>query len=453
MHGRSANKIISSVLVLAVFGLSGCASAPAKVNEENLIKLYSRQRQQPKKYPVIFIPGIMGTVLKDSRTGQTIWGLASRRFVDVLALPIDTVTLIVDRDRLVASAPLGKMTVIPGVLEKEIYDKLKRVATKAGGYEPGKTSFALSYDWRRDLVEAVKDLDNLIQEIKRKSGDPNIKVNLVCHSAGGLIARYYAKYGSKDVLGQNPLPQPDYSGAKNINKIIMLGVPNSGAVEAFQRVHLGLVLPVIGFLSPEILFTMPSIYESFPFERKDVFIDKNGRSLDVDLYDPANWEKYGWSIFDKRKLSKVRRSFILRHGRPQGLILFDEQLTKQRRFLEAVLQRAKKFHAALCLGDPEAEKRYVNYLLLGSDCHPTLEHALLKLTDTGWKTSFGSLDSSINNSLFGLGDASVTKDSLLGVVGDYQLPASAEVFVCESHNDLATSTTYLDNALNMLLRD
>ncbi len=441
------------ILILAVLGLGGCASAPARVNEANLIKLYSRQRQQPKKNPVIFIPGIMGTVLKDRQTGQTIWGLASRRFIDVLALPIDTVTLIVDRDRLVASAPLGKMTVIPGVLEKEIYDKLKRVATKAGGYEAGKTSFALSYDWRRDLVEAVKVLDNLITQIKQNSGDPNIKVNLVCHSAGGLIARYYVKYGSKDVLEQDPLPQPDYSGAKNINKIIMLGPPNSGAVEAFQRVHLGLILPVIGYLSPEILFTMPSIYQSFPFERKDIFIDQNGRALDIDLYDPANWEKYGWSIFGQRKLSRSRRSFILRNGRSQGQILFDEKLTNQRKFLEIVLRRAKKFHAALCQGDPETEKKHVTYLLLGSDCQPTLDHALLRLTDTGWKTSFSSLDMNINDSLFGLGDASVTKDSLLGIVGNYYLPAQAEVFVCENHNDLATSTTYLDNALNMLLRD
>jgi len=452
MHGKSVNKIISSVLILAILGLSGCVSVPAKVNEESLIKLYARQRQQPKKYPVIFIPGVMGTVLKDRRTGQTIWGQAGQRFIDLLALPIDTVTLIVDRD-LVAAAPLGKMTVIPGVLEKEIYDKLTRVTVKAGGYEFGKTAFALSYDWRRDLVEAVKALDALITQIKQNSGDPNIKVNLVCHSAGGLIARYYVKYGSKDVLGQDPLPLPDYGGAKNINKVIMLGTPNSGAVEAFQRVHLGLALSVVGYLSPEILFTMPSIYQSFPFERKDIFIDPNGQSLDIDLYDPANWEKYGWSIFEQRKLSKARRGFILRHGRGQGQILFDKQLSLQRRFLAGVLQRAKRFHAALCQGDPETEKKRVDYLLLGSDCHPTLEHALLRLTDTGWKTSFRSLDAKINDSLFGLGDTSVTKDSLLGVVGAYHLPASVEVFVCENHNDLATSTTYLDNALNMLLRD
>ena len=54
------------VLLLCAFLFSGCASVRS-VNEDILVNLYASQRQKPKDHPVIFIPGMMGSVLMDSR--------------------------------------------------------------------------------------------------------------------------------------------------------------------------------------------------------------------------------------------------------------------------------------------------------------------------------------------------------------------------------------------------
>jgi pimeloyl-ACP methyl ester carboxylesterase len=396
---------------------------------------------------------MMGTVLKDKKTGRTVWGQVGNRLINALAVPIDTMILIVNRDSLVASQPLGKFTVIPGLVEKEIYDRMHRMAIQAGGYEPGKNAFSLSYDWRRDLVEAAKQLGELIEKIKRQQNKPDLKVDLVCHSAGGLIARYYIKYGAIDVLDKNPIPKPTYAGAKNVNKVIMVGSPNAGSVEAFQRLHEGLSIPMVGFLKAETVFTMPSIYQSLPFDGQSMFVDTQGKEVKVNIYDPASWEKYNWSVFSFKRRRALYRKFRRSYKKGPAEMLYAEHISKQRRFLKAVLRRANSFHQALWQGDIEEENKQVNYMLLGSNCQRTLARALLEQIDGEWATSFKTRDDALKGILYDFGDGSVTKDSLLAK--DYKqkrhLSVSSEFFVCEKHGDLASSPSYIDNMLNMLL--
>jgi len=58
------------------------------------------------------------------------------------------------------------------MVEKNVYDKTRYVAVDAAGYTMNKNAFSLAYDWRRDLVEGSKRLGDLIDEIKRKTGNP-----------------------------------------------------------------------------------------------------------------------------------------------------------------------------------------------------------------------------------------------------------------------------------------
>jgi hypothetical protein len=119
-----------------------------------------------------------------------------REIIGTLALPIDTMTLFANRDNLISTRIIERLSWVPGLFEKEVYLTLHRVAINAGGYVMGKDAFALSYDWRRDLVESARQLGILIENIRRQTGQPDIKVNLICHSAGGLIARYFVRYGT-----------------------------------------------------------------------------------------------------------------------------------------------------------------------------------------------------------------------------------------------------------------
>lgn len=427
--------IIPLIIVFSVSLFSGCATRRG-VTEDEIIKIYAKERDKPKVHPLVFIPGIFGTVLKDGDTGKVIWGSVAEGAIKELALPIDSANIPENTDQVVPVETIREFKVIPGIVEKDIYGRARRIAIKAGGYEMGNTAFSLSYDWRLDLVDGARRLGKLIDEIKKEKANPSLKVDIVCHSAGGLIARYYAKYGTEDVLGRDPIPEPTYKGAANINKIIMLGTPNYGSLDSFRGIDKGITIPGIGRATKDITFTMPSAYELMPAPGKIAFIDSMGNDLDVSLYDPTNWERYGWSVF--------------------GEAVKDPELrAKQIKFIAAMLKRAEAFQEALWKGSPEKEAKNVTYILLGADADPTSDKALLEKTSSGWKTRFNPHDDTLYDKAFAPGDNTVTRKSLLGTHikkgKEEEFPSAYEIFIAQEHVDLPGDPTFLDNVLHSLL--
>lgn len=440
--------------------VAGCTT-PAARKSQLLARVFGELPEPHLRQPVIFVPGVLGSVLEDTATGKTIWGPGGGREVQQLALPIDGRTLRDDQDTIAARNLLFRVQGLGHLVEFRLTEDLRDALTKAGRYrhgdlehpQPGETCFPFWYDWRRDLVEAARRLGQAIERLKQRIGDPNLKVQLVCHSAGGLVARYYVKYGTEDVLGHDPLPAPTYAGARHVSRVIMLGTPNRGSMDAFRVLHEGIHVPFMGRLSPPVIFTMPSVYELLPHEDEQVFLDAQGRSLDVNLYDPANWERYGWSAFAPGHLSRLRHGFFQRHGEA-GEAAYRRYLEHQRRFLALVLARAKHFHQALARGDPHDDP--VEYLLMGSDCQPTLQGALLVKDGLAWRMEFSPDRAGLKRKLFALGDGSVTRRSLVGPwqteggLGSRVSSAQA-VFVCEAHPRLTQNLTYLSNVLHALL--
>ena len=430
---RPLNLFYSTLIVIAASSiLCGCAAIP-RLHENTLNQIYAKKRKEPHKTPEIFIHGILGSVLEDPATGRVIWGRSFEGSMEKLRLPVTGAGLAEDRDNLRAVDIVEYFSWF-GFLKKDIYYRAEKVVANMG-YVPDRDAFTLLYDWRRDLVEAAGQLDKLIMDIRKKTGRSDLKFTLVCHSMGGMVARYYIKYGGVDVLDQDPLPVPTYAGAKNIDRVIMLGVPNCGSMEAFEHLHEGLSIPTIGHATPEVAFTMPALYYLMPFGNMPLFVDPRGESLDIDIYDPANWEKYGWSVFDPER-QKMQRD--------------KSQLEQHRKFLRLVLARAKKFHEALWAGDPDEEKKQVEYVLFGSDSQPTLQRALIIQDGPGWRTEFNAGAKPVKDKLYGPGDGSVTRESLLGIF-PLRMPSAYEVFIAERHTDLADDPTYLDNILHILL--
>ena len=429
-------------------------------NDERALRhLYAGYRALPQKPPVAFIPGMMASVLKDRYTGKVIYGNVLQGLIKELELPIDGTTLRDNRDAVVATGVVRTFKYIPGVLELDLNQRIRDVVMKIGGYKTAQDGFGYSWDWRRDLVEAAQQLDRTIKEFKIKTGRPDLKINLICHSAGGLVARYYAKYGAADVLDQDH-PVPTYEGAKNLNKIIMLGTPNAGAMESFMTLHQGLWLPSVGRATAEMIFSMPALYEFMPLDGKNIFFDGSGKPLDIDLYDPANWELYGWSVFDPVKQAKASKELKKAHGEVEGEKMFQKKLATQRRFVALALDRAKKFQAALWAGDPAEEKQKVRYIVFGGDRAPTLQAAILGRDDKGmWKTKFKTDDPALKNILYGYGDMSVTRVSALGRHTDestgrsVQMPLDYSVFFFSNHMDMPKNMTFLDNILHVVFEE
>ncbi|EOC99908.1 hypothetical protein L21TH_2060 [Caldisalinibacter kiritimatiensis] len=85
------------------------------------------------------------------------------------------------------------------------------------GYEENKNLFVAYYDWTKpNLYSAKKYLIPVIKKAKEITGAR--KVDIVCHSMGGIVARAYV--------------QSNFY-AYDVDKLVMLGTPNSGSVEAY----------------------------------------------------------------------------------------------------------------------------------------------------------------------------------------------------------------------------
>ena len=161
------------------------------------------------------------------------------------------------------------------------------------------TCFQFAYDWRLDNVENAKKLHTFIlnkkkyveQELEKRYGiKREVKFDIVAHSMGGLIARYYLMYGDKDLDEIVDTENPTWDGAELVENVIIIGTPNAGSVnvvdDLFHGKDIGLFLPTY---QPSIIGSMPSVYQLLPRTRHKHVVDQNGETLD--LFDPQIWKK------------------------------------------------------------------------------------------------------------------------------------------------------------------
>ena len=275
-----------------------------------------------------------------------------------------TLDLEANRDELVA-ARIVEAAKLGGKFGPEVYvyHHLIQALEEYGGYSEGDwdnppeggdrdTFYVFPYDWRRDNVESARLLVKRVEALKLKLGRPDLRFNVVPHSVGGLVARYAAMYGDRDLPPSGTEPRPDWAGAAFVNKIFMFGTPNEGSMEALSVLLEGYSVTeglrrrvrLLNKLSREDVFTAPSIYQLLPHAGSARFLDQDLRPLSVDLYDPAVWRRYGWTAAND---AAFRESFARGDAR-------DEQSPRRRGTLEeldayfaAVLERARRFHEAL----------------------------------------------------------------------------------------------------------
>lgn len=446
-----------SILVISLFLL---VSAAASFGQTTTVSA-----PPSGKAPVIIIPGLTGSDLVNSKTHERVWFRARRAKDDDLRLPISP-NLSRNRDNLIVKDILRKVEFFKVLPEIEVYERLIDALQTRGGYREAKwqtatrkdatdTFFVFPYDWRRDNVENAQLLVRKIETLKRRLGKPNLKFNVIAHSMGGLIARYAAMYGSADLPAG--APQPNWAGAKNFDKIFLLGTPNEGSImslnallNGFSYIGGGLNLPFIQDISRFDAFTIPSIYQLLPHDGALLAYDENLKPMAIDLYDPAEWEKYGWAIWQDDSFTKKFDASEQKNARP---------------FFNAALARAKQFQAALDAGT--SAKPSVSFYLIGGDCKPTPASMLLLRDEkkNRWETHFKAngftrsngekvKDPEIEPLLLSLGDSVVTKSSLMGENPKHGsrvvLPITAELYQCVGHNKLVTSPEVQDKLFAFL---
>ncbi len=430
----------------------------------DLGRLYATGMEQTLTPPVILIPGILGSRLLDGASGAELWPGSSINLLfkdkQDLALKIDPQTL----------RPIGDGVVPGGLFEEafnnDFYGAILRTLQQAGSFVPGKLGeradprlrrfYVFAYDWRQDNVDTARRLDAMIEQIRRDYGEPQLKVNIIAHSMGGLVTRYYLRYGASDALeGDGDFPI-NMDGAGKIGTAVLLGTPNLGSVRSLQSLILGHKVG-LSRVPPEVLATMPSVYQLLPHPLNDWSVDPSGKDLDLDLYDVATWKRFHWSVFNPQVLRRVRARF----KNPADA---DVYVSILQAYFARNLERARRFVWSVTFEEPVSP---VKFVVFGGDC--ALTPARIVIEQEGDASMARLFPQDVRKPVAGIdysrlmlepGDGEVTKPSLLArqslnPVAPRQdalfFPLAYAFFLCESHEKLTGNINFQDNLLNILL--
>jgi hypothetical protein len=303
------NLIITTLVILLIAtGVAVAAPRPGPLLEE--------LRDRNPKTPVIFIPGLTGSKLRDKATGKTIWGDTGNFFGPrdggrSLALPIAAPPA---PGEVVEAFEIVDKIVLLGIYRAKIYGPLIDVLVQNGYVRgnlldprPGDTALVYPYDWRYGNLEAAQQLPALLEKLRRVRGEDTLHVTFICHSNAARIARWLVKYGDVS-LEDAEAGQVDRADHVVVDKIIFAGTAQGGSLSTFRILDRGRAyVPMGRKLQPEYMFTLVGLYEALPAYQDDLFLDAQGRTLPVNLFAPANWPRYGWSIYGPEARKRVAR--------------------------------------------------------------------------------------------------------------------------------------------------
>lgn len=214
----------------------------------------------------MLLPGIMGSELYN-RDGRLVWGLKPslvfrpgrlRRIIDGLAL-VDG-----EDDGVRPGGPVhfpGWLPILDGIEPYEtMVGALERFALRPSAV------LAFGYDWRqsiernatrlRDAVTAhLADWQATLADVDpAERGRDEPRVTFICHSMGGLVARWFATFLDDQQVTR---------------RIVTLGTPFAGAVKSVRLLAAGDVLRFGLFAEPlrDAARTMPGVHDLLPSYR------------------------------------------------------------------------------------------------------------------------------------------------------------------------------------------
>ena len=268
---------------------------------------------------------------------------------------------------------------------------------------------------------------------------------------GGLVTRYWLRYGATDVLDDNSFPLNN-EGAAKARKVILVGTPNLGSTSALQQILTGADFG-INTIAPQVLLTFPSAYQLMPHPIVDPVMGSSGKPLQRDIYDVTIWRALQWGPFDPA----IRADLLSDGWSPQ-------QLTALENYTGVQLERARRFVWSLTVKNPQAPHELI---VFGGDCLPTPARILIEDVDGDshvrlWPNEIArpGSDTDYRSLMLEPGDGAVTKASLLARTAldpsiprhrYSDFPLDYAVMFCGDHSDLPGNITFQDNLLHILL--
>lgn len=325
----SVGKVVFYIILLAcAWVLSGCTTTGSLYYNNSVGADFSQESFEvlpaEKLTPVIFIHGLLGSELWDKSQQPPVqcWGsfsygtMTNSDFYQKLALPIlpGQKGAQTEAGNILSRSRISLLGVSEWI---DNYANVLKMLESIGYRRNNNRLFVYAYDWRRSIDENAAALALFVQEkrallesLNRQAGrlEESVRFDLLGHSMGGLLARYYVQYGNAAIGSKkDKLPSVTWAGAKNVRKVIMVASPHGGYVDTLLEINRGLKLSFFAPVIPGcVLATFPSYYQMLPgMEKKNVKI--YGRDEGVDILDIAVWKKFHWGLLSD---DVVTRSFL-----------------------------------------------------------------------------------------------------------------------------------------------
>jgi pimeloyl-ACP methyl ester carboxylesterase len=399
--------------------------------------LLRESRENPDLPATVILPGIMGSRLEHP-DGRAAWLNVGNVFGhhDLRLPPL--LPLKSSRDTLRPFGLIGVDEMIPRLFGFTEYADLLGLLQEAGfhrnersGGKRGAIFHVFTYDWRHDIVESARRLGEYLEALAEARGEPDARFNLVGHSMGGLVARYYLRYG-----GAEPGGPVTWEGARRISQLILVATPNAGSIFSLDAVLNGNPVGMSNTtLAARVIAHMPAIYQLMPPMGANPLIDRKGDSLHADLHDRETWHRFGWGPW-----------------RPKS----DDDSDEERAFVGAMLDRARAFQDAMAKTPDSVCPRSVT--VLGGDCLPTLTRAVAP-ERPNQSVRFEPRSPTEADSMFEAGDGRVPRSSVLGShldlenSRDWGLPEISHMFFGQAdHHGIYGEPTFQSVLLRRLLR-
>lgn len=464
------NRFGITIFGMAVTALSACSS-PQDTSYVSMIYSQTAQEIRDDRFPVVVLPGILGSKIEDRESGKKVWGAFTFGAADVdkpdgarmFALPMEMgVPLSELRDDGEATEVLDYIVADVGVfrgLKLGAYvDIMKTLA--AGKYRDESmgtsgyidyggqhyTCYQYPYDWRRDISEQAAAMHDRVIEAQEKvraarglDDSHPIKIDVVAHSMGGLVLRYYLRYGETPLPDDGSLPELTWAGAENVSRAFLVGTPNAGSAESLQQLIDGLNLnPLFPNYRPGVVGTLPAIYQLLPRARHNlVRDDQSGEPIDV--FDADTWDTMNWGMLDPKE-DKVLKWLLpdVREKAVRRAIAKDH--------IQKCLDRAQQLFAAIDI--PASPPAGTEIFLFAGDSKDTA--GVLSVNSKG----------KIKVAEHHFGDGTVTRASALmdERVGSDWAPGLRSPIVWEriqfidsDHLGLTRDPSFVDNLLHLML--
>jgi hypothetical protein len=476
--GTQGHRLPSRLGLAALSLLLAVACASDRVGKVAQVYGYS-DADRGEVPPIVITAGFLGSVLEDRESGHVVWGEFLSGAVDMfdagvqrrLALPMTGgETLATLRDDVVATrifsnaeVKIGKWTLTANAYPGLVTGILGGIGSDSGSDSPSEHELAknsrtkrlekdeiealipVAYDWRRDIAEATYALEAAIERAHARKLDMGLegdaaRVDVLTHSQGTALVRYYLRYGTQQLPADGSLPVLDWRGAAKVRRALLVGPPNAGAVESLMMLAEGGRASAFLPKTPAgVLGSFVSMYQLMPHADQGAAVSAaNGEPIDT--FDVEAWDRLGWGPLGHDDDAKNVREHVI----PE-LANDTERRAAAKKYVALCLESARQFHAALNV--PSSPPPGTTLHLFAGATNST-ERRVVVDTETG----------KIERVEEAPGDGTVLRSSALRVTrkidGRVETPIDwrSVHFINGEHLGMVSNPEFINNALYLLLQ-